>query len=335
MDSLIVVLGGFVAIVAIIGILAYAALRVSGRASAESEAIRASQALIGKLREVESRPAPALTVNAAGVPVFSLEAHLASHGDDFALLPDVPRTADVRYALGWTPKNDCVFVLGLQEADRSRGGIIAPDDARQRPHKGIVLAVGGGLWDAEQERLYPVEASVGDLVTYGHYSGEAFELEGLEVLIVRNVEIKGRKRAGTYQLTRHHLDVGGLHERHVYHEPHTYCEHCAAPVNEVLDAEREQLREANRAALGFETPAVGDAVPPLDGFITCAECPSPDLCRMAPASCLGENAVASQAPPPAPAADDEASRRAIAEERARLVAERNREDEPADGDPDL
>lgn len=323
-----------IAAVAIISLIAYASVRLgAGSVSANFEVHPRTNEAHQRIAHAR-RPTPALTVNTAGVPVFSIDAHLASHGVPFARL-EGPPPADVRYALGWTPKNDCVFVLGLQEADRSRGGIIAPDDARQRPHKGIVLAVGGGLWDAEQERLYPVEASVGDLVTYGHYSGEAFELEGLEVLIVRNVEIKGRKLAGTYQLTTHHLDVGGLHERHVYHEPHTYCEHCAAPVTEALDAAREELREANRAALGFEgTPGAAAAATGLDGFVTCAECQTPDVCRMPPSSCLVEsfNEPAPQAPPPAPAADEEASRRAIAEERARLVAERNREDESADGD---
>lgn len=298
--------------------------------------------------------APAVTTNLAGRPVFSLEQHLANNQSPFAL-PDVPRRVDHRQAMGWTPKNDSIFVLPLQEADRSRGGIIAPDDSRQRPQKGVVLAIGAGLWDAEQQQLYPVECGIGDLVTYGKYSGVVFEIEGIEILVVRNIEISARRHAGTYELQTHHVDVGGLGERRVYHEQHTFCEFCERPVSDVIEEERARLQVEHREALGFhenwqEPPADHQPFVPYEAngeWWYYAFAPGESERRFVGpfknrdaaqldahpykerAELDAEDAALDAALPPpmpdAPSADDEAARAAIAEERARMVAARDRE----------
>lgn len=190
------------------------------------------------------------------MPAFSLIRHLAALTTPQPILPGVDD--DPRTVLGWTPKNDCAFVLPLIEADRSRGGqFILPDQAREKPQKGVVIAVGAGLWDDEQRKLYPVEVNVGDLVTYGKYSGESFEIGGVDgtaplaVFIMKNIEIKARCKAGNYPaLTEHLLGEGTPNERHVYHEPHLSCEYCPAPApSAVIEEEREKLRQQHAAAL--------------------------------------------------------------------------------------
>lgn len=195
-------------------------------------------------------------------PAFSVIDHLALVGAPY----DTPtrRAGEApQFALGWSPKNDCLFVLQLQEADMSVGGLVLPDETRKPPSKGIVLAIGAGLWDAEQRQMITIEASVGDLVTFGEYSGEKFDIEGVELLIVRNVEIKARKPAGTFTLTEHHLDEGGLHDRFLYHEPHVRCEHCPKPVSEVIEEERARLQAGHKAALSHE----GDVIRTLGDVI--------------------------------------------------------------------
>lgn len=245
-------------------------------------------------------PRSAVSLSEAGRPMFSLEQHLRNNAVPFAV-GAMPYAVDHTHAMGWTPKNDSVFVLPLQEADRSRGGIITPDEARERPQKGVVLAVGAGLWDAEQEALHQVECGVGDLVTYGKFSGVAFEIEGIEILVIRNIELSARRHAGTYALTTHHVDVGGLGERRVYHEHHTYCAFCPKPASELIAEERARLVAENNAGLGLNDPApeVLTGVTPLAN-----DPPSDDA---------GTDADTS----------DEEARAAIAEERAKRAAAAN------------
>lgn len=158
-----------------------------------------------------------------------------------------------------------MFVLPLTPADRTRGGaLFTPDIARERPQKGIVIAIGPGLWDDEQERLYPVDVQVGDLVTYGKYAGQSFELDAsLEVFIMVNAELKARKPRGTYALTSHLLHEGRPDAKMVYHEAHTFCEHCPAePIGETVADERRKLQAQHHAELHDSVPqADGDAGP--------------------------------------------------------------------------
>lgn len=189
---------------------------------------------------------------------FSLHAHLTALTGAFTMPADVLKRQDVvanaQVVLGWTPKSDCMFVMPLVEASRFRGSnLVVPDEHRERPQKGVVLAIGSGLWDAEQQKLFPVEVEVGDLVTYGKYAGESFEIgdeSTVTVFIMKNVEIKARRRAGTYPaLIEHRLDEGLTADRHIYHEAHLRCDHCPKEATPELDEERARLQEQNREAL--------------------------------------------------------------------------------------
>lgn len=165
----------------------------------------------------------------------------------FSLFAHIEERQTEHQVLGWEPRNDTIVVLPLMEADRTQGGIIIAEDRRERPQKGIVLAVGPGLYDAERTRLLPVEAEVGDLVIFGKYSGSTFEIaDNVHVLMMRNVEFLARQAWGVFgpDLVEHLADEATTRERLVYHLPGMTCEYCG----------RDPRDAAYRRALATETP---------------------------------------------------------------------------------
>lgn len=189
-------------------------------------------------------------------PLLQPESPVVERDEPFRLADhlrqlEAPDPTVQQFVRGWTPENDSAFVVPLFEADRAAAAqIITPDAARERSRVGVVLAVGRGLWDAEQQRLWPVSMRAGDLVCYGKYSGETHDLGGFEVYIMKNVEIKARKPRGTFALVEHLIGTHALTPRYVYHETHMRCEHCA-PSTE-MQATRDALAEQHRRELGFE-----------------------------------------------------------------------------------
>jgi len=185
--------------------------------------------------------------------VFSLKSRVADLIERGLIIAVPDRRDDPSTVNGWEPKNDSAFVLPFIEAAGSKSGLITLSAGeRDRPRNGVVLAIGRGLWDDEHVRLIPVQCSVGDMVTFGKYSGEVFEIQRVgDVFIMVNAEIKARCQFGSYpELVEHTVGVGTERERNVYHEPHLRCEHCPeeAPSAE-LEAEREKLREGFKQAL--------------------------------------------------------------------------------------
>ena len=84
-----------------------------------------------------------------------------------------------------TPLQDRVIVKRIEEEEKSKGGIIIPDTAKEKPQKGTIVAVGEGLKDK------PVTVKVGDNVLYGKYAGTEITIDGTEYLIMRNSDIFG------------------------------------------------------------------------------------------------------------------------------------------------
>ena len=86
------------------------------------------------------------------------------------------------------------FIIGAGEIEHShtnkkqdtktKGGIIIPDTAKEKPQQGEVLAVGEGRWDDEGENRIPVDISVGDVVVYSKYGGTEINIEGADLLIL-------------------------------------------------------------------------------------------------------------------------------------------------------
>ena len=82
-----------------------------------------------------------------------------------------------------TPLHDRVIVKPAPAEEKTKGGIIIPDTAKEKPQRGTVVAAGPGKKDE------PVTVKVGDTVLYGKYSGTELQIEGLYYLIMRESDI--------------------------------------------------------------------------------------------------------------------------------------------------
>ena len=86
------------------------------------------------------------------------------------------------------PLQDRVIVKRIEEEETTKGGIIIPDTAKEKPIEGKVVAVGGGkLTDAGNKQ--PLEVKAGDKVLFGKYAGTDIQIEGEEHLIMREDDI--------------------------------------------------------------------------------------------------------------------------------------------------
>jgi len=88
------------------------------------------------------------------------------------------------------PLNDRILVKRLEEEEKTRGGIIIPDSAKEKPAEGTVEAVGNGRLNDKGERV-PVELKAGDRVLFSKYGGTEVKIEGGEYLIMREDDILG------------------------------------------------------------------------------------------------------------------------------------------------
>src|SRR5690242_18055161 len=89
-----------------------------------------------------------------------------------------------------TPLHDRVVVRRVEEAETTRGGIIIPDTAKDKPQEGEVIAVGKGKI-SEEGKVRPLDVKEGDRVLFGKYSGSEIKIDGEDFLIMREEEILG------------------------------------------------------------------------------------------------------------------------------------------------
>jgi chaperonin GroES len=82
------------------------------------------------------------------------------------------------------PLNDRVLVLRIEEEQKTSGGIIIPDTAKEKPQEGKVIAVGPGKFDENGKRI-PVDVKKNDRVLFGKYAGSEIKLDGVEHIIMR------------------------------------------------------------------------------------------------------------------------------------------------------
>jgi chaperonin GroES len=87
------------------------------------------------------------------------------------------------------PLNDRVIVKRIQEEEKSKGGIIIPDTAKEKPQEGKVVAAGPGK--QEDGKVIPLGVKAGDKILFGKYSGTEIKLDGEEHLIMREDDILG------------------------------------------------------------------------------------------------------------------------------------------------
>jgi chaperonin GroES len=88
------------------------------------------------------------------------------------------------------PLQDRILVKRVQEEERSKGGIIIPDTAKEKPVEGEVMAVGSGKVN-EKGEVRPIAVKKGDRILFGKYSGTEIKLDGVEHLILREDEVLG------------------------------------------------------------------------------------------------------------------------------------------------
>jgi chaperonin GroES len=88
------------------------------------------------------------------------------------------------------PLHDRVAIRRLDGEDMSKGGIIIPDSAKEKPQQGEVVAVGSGGRD-EAGKLIPVDLRVGDVVLFGKWSGTEVKIDGTDLLIMKEADIMG------------------------------------------------------------------------------------------------------------------------------------------------
>src|SRR5574340_1306488 len=89
-----------------------------------------------------------------------------------------------------TPLHDRILVRRIEEAETTRGGIIIPDTAKDKPQEGEVIAVGKGKI-SEEGKVRPLDVKPGDRILFGKYAGTEIKIDGEEVTIMREEEVLG------------------------------------------------------------------------------------------------------------------------------------------------
>ncbi|MBZ9734147.1 co-chaperone GroES [Mesorhizobium sp. CA18] len=88
------------------------------------------------------------------------------------------------------PLHDRVLVRRIEAEEKTAGGIIIPDTAKEKPQEGEVIAVGPGARD-ESGKLVPLDVKVGDRILFGKWSGTEIKLNGEDLLIMKEGDVMG------------------------------------------------------------------------------------------------------------------------------------------------
>jgi chaperonin GroES len=92
--------------------------------------------------------------------------------------------------MAFRPLHDRVVVRRVDSEERSAGGIIIPDTAKEKPSEGIIESVGPGARD-ESGKIVPLDVKAGDRVLFGKWSGTEVKLDGKDLLIMKESDIMG------------------------------------------------------------------------------------------------------------------------------------------------
>ena len=87
------------------------------------------------------------------------------------------------------PLHDRVIVKRVEEEEKTKGGIIIPDTAKEKPQEGLVIAVGSGRIEEEGKKKVPLEVKKGDRVLFSKYAGTEITIDGEEHLIMKEEDI--------------------------------------------------------------------------------------------------------------------------------------------------
>jgi len=92
--------------------------------------------------------------------------------------------------MAFTPLHDRVVVRRLEEEEKTAGGLIIPDAAKEKPSEGQVVSVGAGARDEDGDRI-DMDVKAGDKVLFGKWSGTEIKLDGEDLLIMKESDILG------------------------------------------------------------------------------------------------------------------------------------------------
>ncbi|HZU88046.1 MAG TPA: co-chaperone GroES [Stellaceae bacterium] len=92
--------------------------------------------------------------------------------------------------MSFRPLHDRVLIRRVGQEEKSRGGIIIPDTAQEKPMEGEIVAVGAGA-RGEDGAVQPLEVKAGDRVLFGKWSGTEIKLDGEELIIMKESDIMG------------------------------------------------------------------------------------------------------------------------------------------------
>jgi len=93
-------------------------------------------------------------------------------------------------ATKFTPLHDRILVRRVEESETTRGGIIIPDSAKDKPQEGEVISAGKGKIN-EEGKVRPLDVKEGDRILFGKYSGTEIKLDGEDYIIMREEEVLG------------------------------------------------------------------------------------------------------------------------------------------------
>ena len=93
-------------------------------------------------------------------------------------------------ATKFTPLHDRILVRRVEEAEKTRGGIIIPDSAKDKPQEGEVLSVGRGKSN-DEGKVFPLAVKEGDRILFGKYAGTEIKIDNEDYIIMREEEVLG------------------------------------------------------------------------------------------------------------------------------------------------
>lgn len=88
------------------------------------------------------------------------------------------------------PLQDRVLIRAIDQEDKSAGGIIIPDTAKEKPMEGEVVAVGPGA-RSEDGKIQPLDVKIGDRVLFGKWSGTEIKIDGQDLIVMKEADIMG------------------------------------------------------------------------------------------------------------------------------------------------
>jgi chaperonin GroES len=92
--------------------------------------------------------------------------------------------------MAFTPLHDRVLVRRVESEEKTAGGLIIPDSAKEKPAEGLIVAVGAGARDEDGDRI-AMDVKEGDRILFGKWSGTEITIDGEELLIMKENDIMG------------------------------------------------------------------------------------------------------------------------------------------------